>query len=65
MTVTVPRRGQKVVITDELELGPDYMRLIQDYVPNRLAIITALLDGKEVPGAHLSNAAPSLTIRSK
>jgi hypothetical protein len=60
LTLADARRG--VVITDEDELPPAYLRT----APDKAAILSALNAGEVVPGAALSNGAgPVLTMRTK
>jgi hypothetical protein len=52
----------KVVIGAENEIPAEYFR--HEIKPNISAIKDALKAGKTVPGASLSNGAPSLTVRT-
>lgn len=56
------RAGQpKVIITDELALPPECIRIRRE--PDKVAIADRLKRGEPVAGAELSNAEPVLSIR--
>jgi len=58
------RAGQRrVIITAELEIPDNFVRIKRE--PDKLAIRTELQRGGDVPGCVLSNAEPSLTIKTK
>jgi hypothetical protein len=62
-TVSVGKGQRKVIITDQ-ELIPDiYIQERTMDVPNKKAIKEALVAKQPVPGAELSNAMPTLTVR--
>jgi hypothetical protein len=58
------RAGQpKVIITEEGDIPDYYVRIKRE--PNKILIGAALKAGTNVPGATLSNAEPTLAIRTK
>jgi len=61
-TVSVRAGAQSVVITDEALIPNDFL-IPQPAKINRHEIKAALAAGRDVPGAVLSNGAPSLAIR--
>lgn len=62
-TLSLVRRPPKLEITEEADIPADYWKL-GDPKLDKKALLAALKDGRGVPGACLSNSAPSLTIRS-
>jgi hypothetical protein len=64
MTVSVRAGQPKAVVTDEALLPEMYWRVRTIREPDKRAIADSL-SFEEVPGAHLSNAPPVLTIRRK
>lgn len=62
-TASVGKGRGKVVIADEAELPDAFFRVSRS--PDKTAIGRALNDNKTVPGALLSNAEPTLTVRTK
>lgn len=63
-TLSIGRGSPRVVLTDVAEL-PGRFLVPQPPKPDLNAVKAALKDGEAIPGAVLSNGAPSLTIRSK
>ena len=63
-TLSIRKGAQSVVLTDEAEL-PERFVVPQPPKPDKAAIKAALQAGEAIPGAVLSNGAPSLSIRSK
>jgi hypothetical protein len=63
ITITVNAGRHKVFVSDETELPDAYVRIKRE--PNKVAILEALENGEEVPGANLSNRTSTLTIRTK
>jgi hypothetical protein len=63
ITVSVAKGRTSVIITDETSVPIEFV----DYEPKirRSDVKQALEDGRDVPGATLSNSPPSLTIRTK
>ena len=59
--ISLGKSPAKVIITDENAIPDEFMRVKRD--PNKTAIKEALVGGKDVPGATLSNGGTSLTIR--
>jgi hypothetical protein len=58
------RAGQpKVIVTDEAALPIDCVRIKRE--PDKVAIKEHLARGEPVPGAELSNAEPTLAVRTK
>lgn len=64
-TLSVRAGTPKVIITEEGHLPESCVKVTVTRVPDKTAIKDALLQGENVPGACLSNAEPSLTIRVK
>ena len=62
-TISIRNGTPKVMITDEKALPEQY--LVPSVSPNRAAIGAALKSGEQVPGAVLSNATPTISIRTK
>lgn len=62
-TISVRSGQPSVVIVDEAVLPENVIRIKRE--PDRKAIKDALTSGADVPGAALSNGAPSLQIRSR
>jgi hypothetical protein len=62
-TASVGHSRGKVVITDEAALPDAFFRISRS--PNKTAVGDALKAGQEVPGALLSNAEPTLTVRTR
>lgn len=60
-TLTLADRAPKVEIADEAAIPSDYFKT--EVKLDKAAVGKALKAGEVVPGASLSNAAPSLTIR--
>lgn len=63
-TLSLTKRPAKLVISTESDIPADYWKPA-DPVLDKKALTAALKDGATIPGAMLSNAAPSLTIRTK
>ncbi len=62
-TLSVRAGTQRVVITEEERLPDTCIKIVRS--PDKTAIKDKLLLGEDVPGAFLSNAEPSLSIRVK
>jgi hypothetical protein len=62
-TLSLVRRPPKVEITEEADIPADFWK-VGDPKLDKKALLAALKGGHAVPGACLSNAAPSLTIRT-
>lgn len=62
-TLSLVRRPPKVEIGEEADIPAEFWKL-GDPKLDRKALLAALKAGRAVPGACLSNSAPSLTIRS-
>jgi hypothetical protein len=62
-TLSIRNGTQKVLITNEAHIPDDLCRIKRE--PNKTAIKDWLMAGNPVPGAELSNAEPSLSIRTK
>jgi hypothetical protein len=60
MTVSIGRGSPKVIITDEAALPPDCVETVVK--PSKKAIAAALKEGRDVPGACLSNLMPHLIV---
>lgn len=61
-TLSLVRRAPKVEIAEESEIPAEFWK-VGDPKLDRKALLDALKGGRDVPGACLSNSAPSLTIR--
>lgn len=59
--ISLGKSPAKVIITDEAAIPEEFVRVKRE--PNKTAIKEALVEGKDVPGATLSNGGTSLTIR--
>lgn len=59
--ISLGKSPAKVIITDEGAIPDEFVRVKRE--PNKTAIKEALVGGKDVPGATLSNGGTSLTIR--
>jgi hypothetical protein len=62
-TLSIRAGQRKVIITDEAALPVDCIRIKRE--PDKIAIKEHLARGDQVPGAELSNAEPSLSVRVK
>ena len=62
-TISVRDGVPSVVITDETALPDSFIRTKTE--PDKAAIKDALKAGQDVPGATLSNAGPSVTVRTR
>jgi hypothetical protein len=60
-TLAIRNGAPKVIITDETALPEQFVKV--ERTPKKSEIAKALKDGVAVPGASLSNAEPSLTVR--
>lgn len=60
-TVTLRDAAPKVIIADDQSLPEEYVRWKSE--PDRVAIKDALMAGKEVPGAALSNGGTTISLR--
>lgn len=63
LTMSVGKSGRSVIVTNATVLPKNLVEFT--VTPDKAAIKARLNSGDEVPGAMLSNSAPSLTIRSK
>lgn len=63
-TLFLSNRAPKVEIATESEIPAEFWK-VGDPTLDKKALGDALKAGRDVPGAALSNAAPSLTIRTK
>jgi hypothetical protein len=62
-TLSVRAGSQKAVVDDAAVLPDDLVRI--ERKPDMAAIKSAIDAGREVPGIHISNGEPSLTVRVK
>lgn len=62
-TLSIGKAQLTLVITDEHLIPSEYVRIKREI--DMPAALAALKDGKNVPGACLSNGAPRLTIRDR
>lgn len=60
-TLSLVAGRSSTVITDETAIPESFMRVVKS--PDKAAITAALKEGKNVPGASLTNSPPSLMIR--
>lgn len=63
-TLSLAKRQPRVEIQTEADIPAEFWR-VGDPILDRKALSAALKSGRAVPGACLSNAAPSLTVRIK
>lgn len=61
-TLSLVNRPPKVEVTEEAEIPAEFWK-VGDPKLDKKSLLSALKEGRPVPGACLSNAAPSLTIR--
>lgn len=61
-TLSIVRRPPKAEITEEADIPAEFWK-VGDPKLDKKAVLAALKEGRAVPGACLSNSAPSLTIR--
>lgn len=61
-TAAFAKGRNRVVITDESQLPPEFVTVEMHSAPNKLEIKAALQSGRDVPGASLANPQPSLRI---
>lgn len=62
-TITLSKPTQKAEITDEKALPDDYVVVKTEFKPDKREILKALKEGKDVPGAALSEGARRLIIK--
>jgi hypothetical protein len=62
-TLSLAQRRPHVIVTDEAAIPEIYVKYKRE--PKKSEIGIALLEGKEVPGAVLSNGGVGLTVRTK
>jgi len=63
LTASIANGRASVVITDETALPDEYVRI--ERAPNKAAINDAVKQGVVIPGVEVSNAMPTLTVRTK
>jgi hypothetical protein len=63
-TLSLVARGPKVEIAEEADIPTEFWK-VGDPRLDKKALLAALKEGRAIPGACLSNAAPSLTIRKQ
>jgi hypothetical protein len=63
ITIAIGKGRASVVITDDTALPLEFTEFVAE--PDKAKIKEALDAGQTVPGAHLNNAAPALTIRTR
>jgi hypothetical protein len=63
-TLSMSARAPSIQIATEADIPADYWKPGSPTL-DRKALLAALKEGQVVPGAYLSNAAPTLTVRSK
>lgn len=62
-TLSVGRKPVSVIVCDEAALPDQFFRIKRE--PNKTAIKSAIEDGADVPGAHLSNGGTRLIVGGK
>jgi hypothetical protein len=62
-TLSLVNRPAKVEVAEEADIPAEFWK-VGDPKLDKKALLAALKEGRAVPGACLSNAAPSLTIRT-
>lgn len=62
LTAAIRTGVPSVVVTDEMDLPDTYIRVTR--APDKAALLTDLKRGVEIPGAQLSNSAPTIMIKS-
>jgi hypothetical protein len=60
--ISVVKSADKVIIVDESAIVDEYMVIKKE--PNKTAIKKALKEGKNVPGAVLSNGGETIMVRT-
>lgn len=63
-TLFLSRRAPKVEISTEADIPAEFWKAA-DPTLDRKALLAALKEGRAIPGAALSNSAPSLSVRTK
>lgn len=63
-TLSLSRRAPKVEIAEEADIPAEFWKAAEPKLDKK-AVLDALKGGRAVPGASLSNQAPSLTVRTK
>ena len=62
-TITLAKGRDVAIIDDEDKLPDDLMRVKTSVEPDKVAILEALKNGKEVPGAHIEKSKSSIRIK--
>jgi hypothetical protein len=62
-TITLAKGRDVAIIDDEEKLPDDLMRVKTSLEPDKVAILEALKNGKEVPGAHIEKSKSSIRIK--
>lgn len=62
-TLSLSKRAPKAEITEEADVPAEFFKP-QPPKLDKKAVLAALAEGRTIPGAYLTNAAPSLTLRS-
>ena len=65
LTASLRRGAPVAIITDESAVPEIYVEVVVTRKIDKAVILSALKSGEDVPGAILSNALPSLTIKVK
>ena len=62
-TITLAKGRDMAIVDDESALPDDYVRVKTTIAPDKAAILSALKEGVEVPGAHMAKTASSVRIK--
>lgn len=62
-TITCAKGREVVVIDDENQIPDELMRVKTEIAPDKAAILKALKEGAEVPGAHIERGQSSIRIK--
>jgi hypothetical protein len=62
-TLSLARRAPKIEVSTEADIPAEFWKPAAPQLDKK-ALLTALKEGRAVPGASLSNCAPSLTVRT-
>ncbi|WP_252472572.1 siphovirus Gp157 family protein [Microbulbifer okhotskensis] len=62
-TISLRKAAAKVEIENEDALPGEYVTVKNTFAPDKKAILSALKEGQEIPGARLAEAKPALQIR--
>lgn len=63
-TLSLAKRAPSLVVTTEADIPAEFWKAADPKL-DRKALAAAIAEGRSIPGAELSNAAPSLTVRNR